>query len=142
MREHAIAQLGLKPSAFGRHDPAGIGDRHQIFDTGGEHRKRTGKFPAVHQFLQFPRPSNPGQKPAALALAFALLKNPRSRSASMVPVCNIQEWNLSERASDEINVASLIDVPGGMADTIFGCEVDLRAANGLFANESIQVRLC
>lgn len=45
VREHCVAQLRLEPGAFGRHDSAGIGNVHQVFDAGREHRKSTGEFP-------------------------------------------------------------------------------------------------
>ena len=32
-----VAEFGFKPGGFGRHDLAGIGDRHQLIDGRGEH---------------------------------------------------------------------------------------------------------
>lgn len=53
MGKHAIAELGFEPGAFGRHDAAGVGDSHEVFDAGGIHGKGAGELAAVDHSLQF-----------------------------------------------------------------------------------------
>src|SRR6266545_1138705 len=65
--EHRVAQLRLEPGAFGRHNPAGIRDGHQVFDTGRKHRKSAGIFAAVHQFFQLGDAANAADEVDALA---------------------------------------------------------------------------
>ncbi len=58
MRANAIPQFGLEPSAFGRHDAAGVGNSHQIFDACGIERKSACILAALDKFFQLPNSSN------------------------------------------------------------------------------------
>src|SRR5262249_4543191 len=56
----------FEPRAFWRHDAAGIGDGHEIFDPGREHRESTGSA-VVHQLLQFSGAADAADEADALA---------------------------------------------------------------------------
>src|SRR4051812_19797333 len=65
--EHGIAQLRLEPGAFGRHDSAGIGDGHKVFDACGEHGKGAGVIAVIDYLFQLRRPANAADEVDALA---------------------------------------------------------------------------
>jgi hypothetical protein len=69
VREHRVAELGFKPGALGRHDAASVGDGHEVFDAGGEHREGAGVFTGVHEFLEFASAANAADEVDALARA-------------------------------------------------------------------------
>src|ERR1051325_7331444 len=76
--KHGVAQLGLEPRAFRRHNSSGISDRHQVFDARWEHRKRAGVCAAVDQLLQLGRTTNAADEADALARARVIDAEERS----------------------------------------------------------------
>ena len=82
MAKHAVAQLGLKPSALGRHDPSPVRDGHQILDARRVHRKGAGKLATVDPFLKFTRTTNAAHE--CDAFAPARIVNPQNRSQRMI----------------------------------------------------------
>src|SRR6266508_1894328 len=40
--KHRVAQLGLEPRALGRHEAAGVGDAHEVFNARREQTERAG----------------------------------------------------------------------------------------------------
>ena len=69
MAEHRVAELRLEPSALGRHDAAGVGDLHEVFNARREHRERAGVFAAVHEFFLFRRATDAADEFDLLARA-------------------------------------------------------------------------
>ena len=67
--EHGIAELGLEPGALGRHDAAGIGDAHQIFNARRKHGKCADVFAAVNELFQLRRAADATDEIDALARA-------------------------------------------------------------------------
>ena len=55
MNQQAVPQLRLEPGRLGRHDPAGVGDRHQVVDRDRVHRERDRRLARVDRAARAPR---------------------------------------------------------------------------------------
>ena len=62
MNEQSAAKFGFKPSAFRRHDPARIGDTHQLVHGRGVHRYCHCPVAGIDQPLQFLCATNPANE--------------------------------------------------------------------------------
>ena len=90
--EHGVAQFGFEPGAFGRHDAAGIGNVHQVFDAGRKHGKGAGKFAAIDELFQFRRAANAADE--GDAFAGARVFNAENRGENMfLKQCDVQVFD-------------------------------------------------
>ena len=58
--------------------------------------------------------------------------------ASVVSVCNVSVWHVSELCFDELSVFGVLDDPSAMANAVVACEVDCGSGLGNFLEEHVQ----
>ena len=97
--KHGVAQFRFKPGAFGRHDPAGVGDGHQVLHPGGEEGEGARVFFRFDKFLQFRRPADAADKMDALAGARIVHAKNRGQDV-LLQQRNIQAFDRLRRGAN------------------------------------------
>jgi hypothetical protein len=77
-----------------------------------------------------------------MACSFARLVNSPCRRAAMMPIRDIQEWNLYELFGDEFDSGIVADGPGRVAYAVIRREVHFRNSGDSLGNEVIHSRHC
>ena len=66
MNQQAVAELGFKPGALGRHNLASVGDVHELIEGGRIHGKGAGAFTAIDALHEFAETTDATDKVDAL----------------------------------------------------------------------------
>ena len=95
MDQQTVAELGFEPGALGRHDFAGIGDVHELVESGREHGKGAGAFTAVDALHEFTESANATDKVNALGSTGVVDIEERLED-ELLEECHVQAVNRTE----------------------------------------------